>query len=260
MFSPAMNLWAGARRPPDPFAALRPNALALSLVSDGAFTNVAETVRAANGQPVAAIRTFGSLGLSLRQNSLSQRPTYRVTAFQGRPAVEFVVDDWLSGLGTRHLGGVVLYLAVSLPLNVTQDYQCVSVLRDSSVLPANPRRMELTGWAAGGNAGRLTSWSGATSATINRPLVASILQLTIASGQPLEIRRHDGVVASGSNVGAGMAVDSWAFGANWSIDQPGLAPVHNLLFAGAGLYSLTTLDTAAKRAARMTAWRGAFGL
>lgn len=260
MLSPTLNLWAGARRPPDPFAKLRSGALALGLVADGAFTNVAATTRAANGQPVAAIRTAGSLGMTLTQSSLSQRPTYRTTAFRGRPAIEFVADDWLSGLGTRHAGGLVLYLAISLPLTFTQDYQCIGVLRDSNLLPGNPRKVELTGWAGGGNAGRLTTWAGAVSTTLDRPQVPSIMQVTLVSGQPLEIRRHDGVAATGGHVGAGMAVDSWAFGANWSVDQPGIAPVHNMLLAGVGMYSLTLLDTPSKRAGMLGAWQGAFGL
>ena len=136
----------------------------------------------------------------------------------------------------------------------------MGVLRDSSLLPGNPRRVELTGWAGGGNAGRLTTWAGAVSTTMNRPQVPSIVQVTLVSGQPLEIRRHDGVVATGGNVGAGMAVDSWALGANWSVGQPGIAPVHNMLLAGVGMYSLSMLDTLGKRAAMLSAWQGAFGV
>lgn len=110
------------------------------------------------------------------------------------------------------------------------------------------------------SSGARATWAGAVSTTLDRPQVPSIIQVTLVSGQPLEIRRHDGVAATGGNVGAGMAVDSWAFGANWSVDQPGIAPVHNMLLAGVGMYSLTLLDTPSKRAGMLGAWQGAFGL
>lgn len=228
----------------------------------GAWSDAAGTTPAVADGPVGRIFTQGSLTWpsGAQQVSAANRPTLRGAGLNGRPAIQFVVDDWLEAVAIdRHAGGVVIYQAFSVPTLYSADFLCQLVLRDSAALPSDPRRYEQTGWATGGNAGNFANWVTGTAHTTSRPTTPMIFEIRLTAGDVIRFRKSGLADDSSAGTMTALAFDSLAIGANWSSSTP-FAPIHDMVFGGIGIYPDSVIDTQAKRDAMYQSWREAFGL
>ncbi|XAI95804.1 hypothetical protein [Microcystis phage Mae-JY24] len=152
----------------------------------------------------------------------------------------------------------MIYQAFSVPTLYVNDFTCQLVLRDSTVLPADPRRYEQTGWATGGNMGNFTNWVPGIGHATSRPTTPMIYEIRLTVGDAIRFRKSGLPDDVSGGTMTSFAFDSIAVGANWITTT--FAPIDDMIFAGIGIYDAAVLDTQPKRDAMYQAWRAAFGL
>lgn len=240
----------------DPFSNLKRDALVFLTSNEKTYSDTTGLTPASANGTVANWTVSGSMGMSLTQSTAGSRPTLRPSNFNKRSSIEFNTDFIFGSTATPYTDGIVMYLAFNMPTNVNADYDSLLALVNTTLSPADIRRLEVTGWSTGGNLGKLTHWYSGGTNTVDRPLTPQIYQIIIAPGQDTNIINSTGSITSTTITASSFSFNGICLGANWTdASGPGVAPLANAFIAGLGIYPYTILNTAPKREVMMNYWK-----